>query len=201
MSTPRACDLTNQHVAKLLQTHRQSLGASSTPSRTVSHSSKPSFDRKESASYSSPKSTETATAYAPRIVAAPPPYTTTQSSASITKKAPPPPPPLKPKPSYNAVKYCTAIFDFEAQVSLCFHKVRSNPGADSYRPTEISRLLLATGSRSLSSPRALMIGGPVDWMDGRVFSLERIHKWTERGCLILRWWSKCLSILHFTLCT
>ncbi|CAD6588979.1 MAG: hypothetical protein TREMPRED_005226 [Tremellales sp. Tagirdzhanova-0007] len=102
-------------TAKLLQTHRQSSGASSSPSRTVSHSSKPSFDRKESASYSSPKSTEAATAYAPRVVAAPPPYTSTQLSASATKKAPPPPPQLKPKPSYKSVRYCTAIFDFEAQ--------------------------------------------------------------------------------------
>ena len=100
-----------------MQTHRESSGSSyGSPSRTVSHASRPSIDRKESASYS-PKRTESVTGYSPRTVAAPPPYTTTNSSSSITKKAPPPPPPLKPKPSYNAVKYCTAVFDFEAQVS------------------------------------------------------------------------------------
>ncbi len=103
-------------IAKLLQEHRQSSGSYTSPSRTMSHSSKPSIDRKESASYGSPKKADTAIGYAPGTVAAPPPYTSTASSPSITKKAPPPPP-LKPKPSYNAAKYCTAIFDFEAQVS------------------------------------------------------------------------------------
>lgn len=120
----------------MVQTHRQASG--STPTRTSSIASRntsasygrasavPELDRKES--YSSPSRKESSFVPPSRVVAAPPPYTTTTTSSSSIagiagKKAPPPPPPLKPKPSYNAVKYATAIFDFEAQVcrpTLCF---------------------------------------------------------------------------------
>ncbi|OCF33015.1 hypothetical protein I317_04269 [Kwoniella heveanensis CBS 569] len=109
-------------TAKMLQTHRQASG-SGTPTRAGSIASRTTsgsaLDRKNS--YASKKES-----FVPpsRTVAAPPPYTTTPSSGSIaTKKAPPPPPPLKPKPSYNQVKYATAIFDFEAQAEgdLSFH--------------------------------------------------------------------------------
>ncbi len=95
----------------MLQSHRQTSGSTVSPSRTASIGSKPSLARKESSASS---------AYTPRAVAAPPPYqpsTATSATSPITKKAPPPPPPLKPKPSYGA-KYCTAIFDFDAQVSF-----------------------------------------------------------------------------------
>ena len=109
-------------TAKMMATHRSASGsvgvgrASSIASRTSG------LERKGSDAYASKKA-EAGSTYAPpsRAVAAPPPYTSTPSSSSITgvsgKKAPPPPPPLKPKPSYSAVKYATAIFDFEAQVS------------------------------------------------------------------------------------
>ncbi|WVQ99579.1 hypothetical protein IAU59_006715 [Kwoniella sp. CBS 9459] len=109
-------------TAKMLQTHRQASG-SGTPTRAGSIASRTTsgsaLDRKES--FASKKES-----FVPpsRTVAAPPPYTTTPSSSSIaTKKAPPPPPPLKPKPSFNQVKYATAIFDFEAQAEgdLSFH--------------------------------------------------------------------------------
>ncbi|WVF71288.1 hypothetical protein IAT40_006091 [Kwoniella sp. CBS 6097] len=109
-------------TAKMLQTHRQASG-SGTPTRAGSIASRTTsgsaLDR--SNSYASKKES-----FVPpsRTVAAPPPYTTTPSSGSIaTKKAPPPPPPLKPKPSFNQVKYATAIFDFEAQAEgdLSFH--------------------------------------------------------------------------------
>jgi len=99
-------------TAKLLATHRQSSGSTgvsrtgSMASRTTGLDRKTSYSSKgETASYTSPS----------RVVAAPPPYTTSTSSSNITKKAPPPPPPLKPKPSFNNTKYCTALFDFEAQ--------------------------------------------------------------------------------------
>ncbi|KAK1924314.1 hypothetical protein DB88DRAFT_463882 [Papiliotrema laurentii] len=102
-------------TAKMLQTHRSASG--STVGRSGSFASgKSGLDRKTSNSAYGKKAEEAAV-YSPpsRTVAAPPPYTSTSSSGSVAKKAPPPPPPLKPKPSYNAVKYATAIFDFEAQ--------------------------------------------------------------------------------------
>ena len=105
-------------TAKMLQTHRSASG--STVGRSGSFASgKSGLDRKTSNSAYGKKAEEAAV-YSPpsRIVAAPPPYTSTSSSGSVAKKAPPPPPPLKPKPSYNAVKYATAIFDFEAQVCV-----------------------------------------------------------------------------------
>lgn len=57
----------------------------------------------------------------PRNVAAPPAYSAPPGgggAAVAEKRAPPPPPPLKAKPSYGspAVKYVTALYDFEAQV-------------------------------------------------------------------------------------
>lgn len=81
-------------------------------------SSKPSLGRQPSSGsfYRKDPPPPPSAAATSRVVAAPPPYTSTPSSSSITKKAPPPPPPLKPKPSFN-VKYATALFDFEAQVS------------------------------------------------------------------------------------
>jgi len=108
-------------TAKMMATHRS---ASGSVGRTSSFASRTSgLERKTSDASYGTKKAEAASTYAPpsRTVAAPPPYTSTPSSSSVTgvsgKKAPPPPPPLKPKPSYNAVKYATAIFDFEAQVS------------------------------------------------------------------------------------
>lgn len=99
----------------MLQTHRQSSGSSRSPSITSKTSG---LGRAPSASYASKKEAEAYGAAPPtRTLAAPPPYTSTASTDSIKKKAPPPPPPLKPKPSYGTPKvYCTAIFDFEAQV-------------------------------------------------------------------------------------
>ncbi|KAK8864497.1 hypothetical protein IAR55_001747 [Kwoniella newhampshirensis] len=104
-------------TAKLLQTARSASG-SSTPVRAGSIASRtPSYALERKESLASPSSAKKDAFVPPsRTVAAPPPYTSTNSSSSIAgKKAPPPPPPLKPKPSYNAVKYCTAIFDFDAQ--------------------------------------------------------------------------------------
>lgn len=96
-------------AAKLLAGRRSVSG--SPARRPPSIASKPSFSRKDSASFSPTKAEYSAEVQ--RTVAAPPPYTSTNSSTA--KKAPPPPPALKPKPSYSAVKYATAIFDFEAQ--------------------------------------------------------------------------------------
>lgn len=96
------------------------------PSRSASTSSRPSFSPKtgldRQSSFASRKASE---AGASPVRGAPPPaYTSSPSSGDIKKKAPPPPPPLKAKPSYGAAKvYCTAIFDFEAQVS---HKILSS---------------------------------------------------------------------------
>ena len=108
-------------TAKMMATHRSASGSVGRAGSIASRTS--GLERKTSdASYATKKAESS---YAPpsRVVAAPPPYTSTPSSSSITgvsgKKAPPPPPPLKPKPSYGAVKYATAIFDFEAQVSYC----------------------------------------------------------------------------------
>nr|XP_031863366.1 uncharacterized protein CI109_001241 [Kwoniella shandongensis]KAA5530438.1 hypothetical protein CI109_001241 [Kwoniella shandongensis] len=109
-------------TAKMLQTVRTASG-SSTPVRAGSiRSTSYGLERKES--LASPSSASKKDTFIPpsRSVAAPPPYTSTNSTSSVArtssiagKKAPPPPPPLKPKPSYNAVKYATAIFDFDAQ--------------------------------------------------------------------------------------
>lgn len=104
-------------TAKLLQTHRQASGSSSLGRNSSLASRTSGLDRKTSDAAYSKKAESTSYAPPSRTVAAPPPYTTTPSSSSITKKAPPPPPPLKPKPSYNAAKYATALFDYEAQVS------------------------------------------------------------------------------------
>lgn len=94
-----------------MQQNRQASGGSAA-TRTASLSSKTGLDRKESVgSYG-----RTPAAAA----AAPPPYSAASSTAAAGvagKKAPPPPPPLKPKPG-AAVQYCTAIFDYEAQVSF-----------------------------------------------------------------------------------
>ena len=109
-------------TAKMLQQHRSASGG--TVGRSGSIASRTSgLDRKDSLAS---KKADAASSYTPpaRTLAAPPPYTSTPSSssvASVGKKAPPPPPPLKPKPSYSAVKYATAIFDFEAQVSMEWH--------------------------------------------------------------------------------
>ena len=110
-------------TAKLLQTARQTSGSTTTSGlgRAGSSASKAGMggiDRKSSQSSYAPKQVETPATYtsASRLTA-PPPYTSTPSSGSISKEAPPLPPPLKPKPSYNKVKYATAIFDFEAQAS------------------------------------------------------------------------------------
>lgn len=100
--------------AKLLQQNRIASGGSAAATRTPSMSSKASLDRKESTG-----------AYgrtAAVAAAAPPPYsagTSPAASAVAGKKAPPPPPPLKPRPV--ATQYCTAIFDYEAQVSTAPH--------------------------------------------------------------------------------
>jgi len=104
-------------TAKLLQQHRSASGGTVGRSGSIASRASGGLERKES--FASKKAE--AAGYTPpsRTVAAPPPYTTTPSSSSI-KKAPPPPPPLKPKPSYTAVKYATAIFDFEAQVSAAW---------------------------------------------------------------------------------
>lgn len=50
---------------------------------------------------------------------APPPYSAAPAGKMdlAGKKAPPPPPPLKPKPGAAPTVFCTAIFDYEAQVS------------------------------------------------------------------------------------
>lgn len=114
------------YVAKLLQQHRSASG-SSTPgransfaSRTTSHT----LGRKTSTdSYGSYSAAEKKTFSPPppqsHAVSAPPPYTAPAAGVATTgtvgKKAPPPPPPMKPKASYNNVKYATAIFDYEAQ--------------------------------------------------------------------------------------
>lgn len=81
--------------------------ASGGSTRSGSLSSKPSLSSKAGLAR-----TESS---ASRTVAAPPPYSAASSIAG--KKAPPPPPPLKPKPGLAAKVYCTAIFDYEAQVS------------------------------------------------------------------------------------
>ncbi|ODN82003.1 hypothetical protein L202_02330 [Cryptococcus amylolentus CBS 6039] len=103
-------------TAKLVQQHRSASGSSSTIGRTSSIASRTpttyALDRKDSPdTYASEKRLPPPSA--PAAVAAPPPYTA--GGTAVGKKAPPPPPPLKPKPSYNAVKYATAIFDYEAQ--------------------------------------------------------------------------------------
>ncbi len=143
------------------------------PSRTISHSSKPSLDRKDSV----PLAAKASPGFTPRTVAAPPPYTSNASSSSITKKGPPPPPPLKPKPSYNAIKYCTAIFDFEAQVSSA--RLSALLCADRSRPKGTCLSALAIGSRLLNSRRARMTGGPAGWTGGRASSREHIPRWTR----------------------
>jgi amphiphysin len=99
------------------------------PVRASSMSSKASLDR--TSSIASRKASEAyggAAGPSSRTVAAPPPYTSTPSTDSIKKKAPPPPPPLKPKPSFGPAKvYCTALYDYEAQVcpspSLIPHEI------------------------------------------------------------------------------
>ncbi|ADV20384.1 hypothetical protein I315_01487 [Cryptococcus gattii Ru294] len=117
-------------TAKMLQQHRSASGsgapgrANSIASRTTSHT----LDRKASTdSYGSYSAAEKKT-FSPQshAVSAPPPYTAPAAgngtNSTAGKKAPPPPP-LKPKPSYNNVKYATAIFDYEAQAEgdLSFH--------------------------------------------------------------------------------
>jgi amphiphysin len=126
----------------MLQTHRQSSGSSRSPSITSKTSG---LGRAPSASYASKKETEAYGAAPPsRTLAAPPPYTSTASTDSIKKKAPPPPPPLKPKPSFGTPKvYCTAIFDFEAQVGDPVRVPRCIPSetsivAELFRPRETS---------------------------------------------------------------
>lgn len=114
----------------MLQQHRSASGsgapgrANSIASRTTSHT----LDRKASTdSYGSYSAAEKKT-FSPQshAVSAPPPYTAPAvgngTNSTAGKKAPPPPP-LKPKPSYNNVKYATAIFDYEAQAEgdLSFH--------------------------------------------------------------------------------
>ncbi|WVQ72630.1 hypothetical protein IAR50_002189 [Cryptococcus sp. DSM 104548] len=114
-------------TAKLVQQHRTASGSGSTIGRTSSIASRtPSYglDRKDSSGSYGEKRLPPASAS--HAVNAPPPYTapaTGTGTNTLGKKAPPPPPALKPKPSFNAVKYATAIFDYEAQAEgdLSFH--------------------------------------------------------------------------------
>lgn len=120
------------YVAKLLQQHRSASG-SSAPGRANSFASRTTsrtLDRKTSTdSYGSYSAAEKKTFSPPQShgVSAPPPYTApaagVATTSTVSKKAPPPPPPMKPKASYNNVKYATAIFDYEAQAEgdLSFH--------------------------------------------------------------------------------
>lgn len=101
--------------AKILQQARANGGVS----RTASHSSKVDLDRKSSYSKGGLDRKVSSGSYAGRSPepAAPPPYSPSSGASVVGKKAPPPPPPLKPKPGAAPKQYCTAIFDYEAQVS------------------------------------------------------------------------------------
>ncbi|WVO16121.1 hypothetical protein L204_103788 [Cryptococcus depauperatus] len=104
-------------TAKILHQHRGTSGStvgrtSSITSRTTSQT----LDRKtsnDSFGYEK-KMLSSPTA---QNAAAPPPYAPFNAAGSSTvgKKAPPPPPPSKPKASFTAVRYATAIFDYQAQ--------------------------------------------------------------------------------------
>lgn len=150
-----ACLHAANESAKILQQARVNGGVS----RTASHSSKADLDRKaSSSSYSKGgldrKVSSGSYGRSPEP-AAPPPYSPSSGASVIGKKAPPPPPPLKPKPGAAPKQYCTAIFDYEAQVSngsLRFADIR---------PRETSHSVLVTGSRSLSARIRLRTGGPV----------------------------------------
>ena len=102
--------------AKLMQQARSASGSVGRAGSIAS--SRQTLDRKTSTSTYDSKA-----GVAPppgRTMAAPPPYTSSPASATAgdVKKAPAPPP-VKPKPSFGAPKkYATAIFDFEAQVSV-----------------------------------------------------------------------------------
>lgn len=138
-------------------------------------SSKVGLDRKESSGSAYGRTS---------AAAAPPPYSAATSPGGVSpiagKKAPPPPPPIKPKPGAPPKQYCTAIFDYEAQVShrgrtIAFHTERSL----TYRPRAISPSVRETASRSSSVPIRRTTGGLARLMAARVSSPVTTPRWTR----------------------
>jgi hypothetical protein len=105
--------------------------------------------------------------------AAPPPYSAAAGAGKVGlagKKAPPPPPPLKPKSGAAPKVFCTAIFDYEAQVRIPYSsKLFALPLTKS-RPRATSRSALATVSRLWSALTLPRTGGPARSTVARVSS-------------------------------
>lgn len=162
----------SDNAAKILQQARTNGGVS----RTASQTSKAGLDRKTSSSSYSKSGLDrkvSSGSYAARSPepAAPPPYSPSSGTSAVGKKAPPPPPPLKPKPGVAPKQYCTAIFDYEAQVRLA-----SRRSVLIVRPKVISLSVPVTGSRSSNVPILPRIGGLDALTVGRGSSLATTRR-------------------------